>query len=67
VPEDVPILTILNDAVGRAIEGGPEPLREALRQLSNDELNTFYYQLAEIRGEVTTVLMERNEPLPAFG
>lgn len=58
-----PILTILNDAVDKAIEGGPQPLRDALRQLSNDELNIFYYQLAEIRGEVTTVLMERNAAL----
>jgi hypothetical protein len=62
----VPILTVLNDAVSRAIEGGPEPLRDVFRQLSNDELNTLYYQLAEIREEASTVLMERGEEVPRW-
>lgn len=57
------ILTILEDAVDRTIDGGPEPLREALRQLSDDELTVFYYQLAEIRGEVAAVLAERELPV----
>lgn len=62
-----PLIEVLNEVVDRAIEGGPEPLRETFRSLSSDELYTLYYQLAEIRGEVTTVLMERNQELPRFG
>jgi hypothetical protein len=54
-------MTVLNDAVDRAIEDGPELLRDAFRQLSNDELTALYYQLTEIREEASTVLMERGE------
>lgn len=58
-----PIMTTLNKVVDRVIEGGPEPLRETLRQMSTEELETFYYQLAEIRGEVVVVLTERTQEL----